>query len=397
MVAAPEKPLPDDEVYLDYQSARPVDPRVVEVMLPYFTERFGNPASLHAPGDRATAALEASRAAVADFLGATPDEIVFTSGATESNNLALIGYASRNKRSGDHVVISEVEHISLHNIGKYLEKEGFRVTKVPPDQFGRINPDKLRSRITDDTIIVSVGWASNEIGTLQPIPAIAEMLKGTGVALHVDAVAAEGQLPIDMAAVPVDLLTMSSNDIYGPPGLGVLYVRNGIRLAPVTMGGGQERGLRSGTENLPAIVGMAAAARIASKELATEGPRLAALRDRLISAVLSTIPDSHLNGHPVDRLPNNAHFRFEGIEGESLVLSLKDEGIAAATGSACSSKTLEPSHTLISCGLLHEEAHGSLEFTFGRYSRDSDIDRVMSVLPGIVRRLRQMSPLYETV
>jgi cysteine desulfurase len=390
-------PIPEDEVYLDYQSARPVDPRVVETMLPYFAERFGNPASLHATGDRATRALEESRVAVADFLGAAPDEIVFTSGATESNNLGLIGYANRNRRSGDHVVISEIEHISLHNIGKYLEKEGFRVTKVPPDQFGRINPDKLRSRITDDTIIVSVGWASNEIGTLQPIPAIAEMLKGTGVALHVDAVAAEGQLPIDMGTVPVDLLTISSNDIYGPPGLGALYIRGGIKLAPVTMGGGQERGLRSGTENLPAIVGMAAAARIAAEELPAEGPRLAAMRDRLISAVLSTIPDSHLNGHPTDRLPNNAHFRFEGIEGESLVLSLKDEGIAAATGSACSSKTLEPSHTLISCGLLHEEAHGSLEFTFGRYSRDSDIDRVMSVLPGIVRRLRQISPLYNTV
>jgi cysteine desulfurase len=390
-------PIPEDEVYLDYQSARPVDPRVVETMLPYFAERFGNPASLHATGDRATRALEESRVAVADFLGAAPDEIVFTSGATESNNLGLIGYANRNRRSGDHVVISEIEHISLHNIGKYLEKEGFRVTKVPPDQFGRINPDKLRSRITDETIIVSVGWASNEIGTLQPIPAIAEMLKGTGVALHVDAVAAEGQLPIDMGTVPVDLLTISSNDIYGPPGLGALYIRGGIKLAPVTMGGGQERGLRSGTENLPAIVGMAAAARIAAEELPAEGPRLAAMRDRLISAVLSTIPDSHLNGHPTDRLPNNAHFRFEGIEGESLVLSLKDEGIAAATGSACSSKTLEPSHTLISCGLLHEEAHGSLEFTFGRYSRDSDIDRVMSVLPGIVRRLRQISPLYNTV
>jgi cysteine desulfurase len=389
-------PLPKDEVYLDYQSARPVDPRVVEAMLPYFTERFGNPASLHAPGDRATAVLEESRAAVADFLGAVPDEIVFTSGATESNNLALIGYASRNKRSGDHVIISEIEHISLHNIGKYLEKEGLRVTKVPPDQFGRINPDKLRSRITDDTILVSVSWASNEIGTLQAIPTIAEMLKGTGVALHVDAVAAEGQLPIDMATVPVGLLTISSNDIYGPPGLGALYVRSGIRLAPITMGGGQERGLRSGTENLPGIVGMAAAARIAAAELVREGPRLAALRDRLIDAVLSTIPDSHLNGHPVDRLPNNAHFRFDGIEGESLVLSLKDEGIAVSTGSACSSKTLEPSHTLISCGLLHEEAHGSLEFTFGRYSRDSDVDRVMSVLPGIVRRLRQISPLYST-
>ncbi len=386
-----------NEIYLDYQSARPVDSRVVEAMLPYFTQRFGNPASLHTVGDRATETLETSRAAVADFLGAAPEEIVFTSGATESNNLALIGYANRNKRSGDHVIISEVEHISLHNIGKYLQKEGFRVTKVPPDQFGRIDPEKLRARITDDTILVSVCWANNEIGTVQPIPTIAEMLRGTGVALHVDAVAAQGQLPIDMSTVPVDLLTISSNDIYGPPGLGALYIRPRTRLAPVTMGGGQERGLRSGTENIPAIVGMAAACRTAAEEMPTEAPRLAAMRDRLISAVLATIPNSHLNGHATERLPNNAHFRFDGIEGESLLLSLKDEGIAVSTGSACSSKTLEPSHTLISCGLLHEEAHGSLEFTFGRYNRDSDVDRVMEVLPGIVTRLRSMSPLYETV
>jgi cysteine desulfurase len=388
--------MTESEIYLDYQSARPVDPRVVEAMLPYFTERFGNPASLHAPGDLATEALETSRAAVADFLGAAPEEVVFTSGATEANNLALIGYARRNKQSGNHVIISEVEHISLHNIGKYLEKEGFRVTKVPPDQFGRIDPEKLRARITDETILVSVCWASNEIGTIQPIPAIAEMLRGTGVALHVDAVAAEGQLPIDMSQVPVDLLTISSNDLYGPPGLGALYIRPQTRLAPVTIGGGQERGLRSGSENMPAIVGMAAACQIAAEEMSTEAPRLAAMRDRLISAVLSTIPDSHLNGHPTERLPNNAHFRFDGIEGESMLLSLKDQGIAVSTGSACSSKTLEPSHTLISCGLLHSEAHGSLEFTFGRYNRDSDVDRVMEVLPGIVARLRKMSPLYET-
>ena len=385
------------EVYLDYQSAKPVDPRVVETMLPYFTERFGNPAALHTVGDRATEALEESRAAVAAFIGAQPEEVVFTSGATESNNLALIGYASRNKRAGDHVIISEVEHISLHNIGKYLEKEGLRVTKVPPDQYGRINPQKLRSRITDETILVSVGWAGSEIGTVQPIAEIAEMLHGTGVALHVDAVAAEGLLPIDMAAVPVDLLTISSNDIYGPPGLGALYIRKGTRLAAVTMGGGQERGLRSGTENVPAIVGMARAAQIATQELPTEAARLAVMRDRLISAVLSTIPDSHLNGHPVERLPNNAHFRFEGVEGESLLLSMKDEGIWVSTGSACSSKTLEPSHTLISCGLLHEEAHGSLEFTFGRFSQEADVDRVMEVLPEIVARLRRMSPLYQKV
>jgi cysteine desulfurase len=384
-----------NEVYLDYQSARPVDPRVVEAMGSYFTERFGNPASLHAVGDRATETLETSRADVAAFLGATPDEIVFTSGATESNNLALIGYARRNKRSGGHVVITEVEHISVLNLGKFLEQEGFKVTRVPPDQYGRINPDKLRSRITDDTILVSVGWASNEIGTVQPIADVAGMLRGTGVAFHVDAVAVEGQLPLDMAAVPVDLLSISSNDIYGPQGLGALYIRKGIRLAAVTMGGGQERGLRSGTENLAGIVGMAAAARIAAEELPTEGSRLAGLRDRLIHEVLSAIPDSHLNGHPVERLPNNAHFRFEGVEGESLLLSLRDEGIAVSTGSACSSKTLEPSHTLISCGLLHEEAHGSLEFTFGRFSQEPDVDRVMEVLPGVVQRLRRLSPLYE--
>jgi len=384
----------EGEVYLDYQSARPVDPRVVEAMQPYFTERFGNPASLHSVGDRATDTLEASRADVAAFLGATPEEVIFTSGATESNNVALLGYAKRNKRKGDHVVITEVEHISVLNLGKYLEQEGFRVTRVPPDQFGRINPDKLRARITDDTILVSVGWASNEIGTIQPIAAIAEMLNGSDIALHVDAVAAEGQVPLDMSAVPVHLLSISSNDIYGPQGVGALYIRKGTRLAAVTMGGGQERGLRSGTENLPGIVGMAAAARIAAAELPAEAPRLAALRDRLIREVLSTVPDSHLNGHPVERLPNNAHFRFEGIEGESLLLSLRDEGIAVSTGSACSSKTLEPSHTLISCGLLHEEAHGSLELTVGRFSRDSDVDRLLQVLPGVVDRLRRLSPLY---
>jgi len=380
--------------YLDYQSARPVDPRVVEAMLPYFTEHFGNPASLHAVGDRATEVLEQSRAEVAAFLGASPEEVIFTSGATEANNLALIGYARRNRRSGSHVVITEVEHISILNLGKFLEQEGFRVTRVPPDRYGRVSPEKLRARLTEETILVSVGWANNEIGTIQPIAAIAEMLVGTGVAFHVDAVAAEGQIPLDMSKVPVDLLSISSNDIYGPQGVGALFVRKGVRLAPVMIGGGQERGLRSGTENLAGIVGMAAAARIASQELPEESARLAALRDKLIGRVLSEIPDSHLNGHPTERLPNNAHFRFEGIEGESLVLSLRDAGIAASTGSACSSKTLEPSHTLISCGLLHEEAHGSLELTFGRFSKEQDVDRLMEVLPGVVERLRRLSPLY---
>ena len=383
-------------VYLDYQSAKPIDPRVVEVMTPYFTERFGNPASLHGVGDDATATLETARAKVATSIGALPEEIVFTSGATESSNLALLGYANRNRRAGDHIVISEVDHISIHNLGKVLEKEGFRLSKVPPDQFGRIDPEKLRKRITAETILVSVGWASNEIGTVQRMAEIAEVVAGTGAALHSDAVAAQGQLPIDVSRVGVGLLTLSSNDIYGPQGVGALYIHKGVKIAPVAFGGGQENGLRSGTENLAGIVGMAAAAEIMSRELADDAARMAALRDRLVRGVLAAIPDSHLNGHPTERLPGNAHFRFEGVEGESLVLLMREEEISVATGSACSSKTLEPSHTLISCGLLHEEAHGSLEFTFGRWSTESDVDRVLAVLPGIVDKLRRMSPLYRT-
>jgi cysteine desulfurase len=385
-----------DIVYADYQSAKPVDPRVVEAMLPYMTERFGNPSSLHGVGDEATAALDDARARVARFVGAQPDEVVFTSGATEANNLALIGYCRRNRRKGDHVLISEAEHISILNIAKVLEKEGFRVTRVPLDLYGRVSPQKLRARITDETIVVSLGWASNEIGTVQPIEEIAAMLDGTGVTLHTDAVAAEGLVPIDVGAVPIGLMTLSSNDIYGPRGLGALYVRKGVQVAPVLVGGGQERGLRSGSEDLAAVAGMAAAADIMVAEMPAEVARIRAIRDRLVERVLAEIPDSHLNGHPEQRLPNNAHFRFDGVEGEAMVLSLRDAGVAAATGSACSSKTLEPSHTLISCGLLHEEAHGSLEFTFGRFSREEDVERIMEALPPVIERLRALSPLYRT-
>jgi cysteine desulfurase len=382
-------------VYADYQSSKPVDPRVVEAMLPYFGQTFGNAASLHGVGDVATAALEDARARVARFIGAEPAEIVFTSGATEANNLALIGYAQRNKRKGDHIIITEAEHISILNIAKYLEKNGFRVTRLPIDLYGRVSAKKLRARITDDTILVSVGWASNEIGTMQPIAEIAEMLGGTGIVLHSDAVAAEGLVPIDVCQVPVGMLSLSSNDLYGPRGLGALYVRKGVAVAPVLLGGGQERGIRSGTEDVAAIAGMAAAADIMAAEMPAEVARIKAIRDRLVERVLAEIPDSHLNGHPTERLPNNAHFRFDAVEGEAMVLSLRDAGIAASTGSACSSKTLEPSHTLISTGLLHEEAHGSLEFTFGRFSEDEDVDRIVAALPGVIARLRELSPLYQ--
>lgn len=383
------------DVYLDYQSSKPVDPRVVEAMTPYFSELFGNPSSLHLDGDRATEVLESSREKIARFIGADSKEIIFTSSATETNNLAVIGYAMRKKGKGNHIIISEVEHISILNIAKYLEKNGFEVTRVPVDQYARVNLKKLEARINERTILASIGYASNEVGTVQPMAEIADLLKSKGVALHTDAVAAEGLIPIDVREVPVDLMSLSSNDIYGPRGLGVLYVKKGTGVAPMILGGGQERGLRSGTENMPAIVGMARAAEIMGDEMTGETGRLATYRDRLIKGVLETIPKSYLNGHPSERLPNNAHFRFDAVEGESLLLSLKDKGISASTGSACSSKTLEPSHTLIACGLLHKEAHGSLEFTFGRFNRDSDVDRVLEVLPEIVERLRRLSPLYE--
>ena len=383
------------QIYLDYQSSKPVDPRVTETMLPYFQEKFGNPSSLHREGDEAGEVLENCREDITGFINAERDEILFTSGATESNNLAIIGFTLRNKAKGNHIVISEIEHISIHNIAKYLEKNGFEVSKIPVDQYGMVNLQKLRDRITEKTILVSIGYASNEIGTIQPISEIGKLCKEKGVAFHSDAVAAEGLVPLDVIKDNIDLMTLSSNDIYGPKGLGILYMKKGIRLNPLMIGGGQERGLRSGTENIPAIVGMRKAVEIMQQEMSDEVKRFAQYRDKLIKKVLEKIPKSYLNGHPIERLPNNAHFRFEGIEGESLLLSLKDKGISVSTGSACTSKTLEPSHTLIALGLLHEEAHGSLQFTCGRFNQDDDVDKVLEVLPEVVERLRKLSPLYK--
>jgi len=380
--------------YFDYHSSKPVDPRVLDAMRPYFHERFGNPSSLHQIGDDATRALEYSRAAVAELLGAGKDEIIFTAGATEANNLALIGYAMRNRNKGEHIIISEIEHISVHNVAKYLEKNGFSVTRIPVDHYGRVSVKKLAARINERTILVSVNYANNEIGTVQPVAEIGKLCKERNIIFHSDAVAAQGLLPIDVQRDNIDLATISGNDLYGPKGAGALYVREGIKLQPVIIGGGQERGLRSGTENMPGIVGMAKAAQIARQDMAGEVKRLSGYRDTLIREILERIPHSHLNGHPSERLPNNAHFRFDGIEGEALLLSLKDRGIAVSTGSACSSKTLEPSHTLIALGLLHEEAHGSLQLTCGRFTTDDDIAKIISDLPQVVARLRKLSPLY---
>lgn len=381
-------------VYWDYQSAKPVDPRVVQGMLPFLTDRFGNPSSLHEIGDDATKTLEQSRDAIAKFINAKKDEIIFTGSATESINLALIGFAFRNMKKGNHVIISEVEHIAVHNVAKYLERNGFKVSKVPVDQYGRVIIEKLKARITDQTTLISIQTANNEIGTIQPIREIGEIAASKNIALHTDAVASEGLLPIDVQRNHIDFLTLSSNDIYGPKGVGVLYKKENQPILPHIIGGGQENGLRSGSENIPGIVGMKIAAEIAQNEWKQESERLAKFRDKLITNILKDVPKSHLNGHPTERLPNNAHFRFDAIEGESILLSFKEKGIAVSTGSACSSKTLEPSHTLIATGLLHEEAHGSLELTSGRFTEESDVDRIIEVVPGIVKRLRSLSPLY---
>jgi len=382
-------------VYFDYQSSKPVDPEVIDAMTAYLRENFGNPSSLHKIGDEATKILEESRKTIARFINAEKDEIVFTSGATESNNLGIIGFVLRNKHKGNHIIISEIEHISIHNITKYLEKNGFTVTKVPVDQYGRVNIEKLAARITNKTILVSIGYASNEIGTIQPISEIGRLCRENNIVFHSDAVAAEGLIPIDVKAENVDLLTLSSNDIYGPNGVGVLFVRKGIRLNPLLIGGGQEFGLRSGTENIPGIIGMKQAVEMMQEKMNEETKRFKMFRDKLIENILHKIPKCYLNGHSQERLPNNAHFRFDGIEGEALLLSLKDKGISVSTGSACTSKTLEPSHTLISLGLLHEEAHGSLELTCGRFTKAKDVEVVLEVLPGVVERLRKLSPLYK--
>ncbi len=382
------------QVYLDYQSAKPVDPRVIEGMSKYLHEAFGNPSALHQVGDVATDALDESRKAIAKFINADEDEIIFTSGATEAINMGIIGYALRNKKKGNHIIMSEIEHISIHNIAKHLERLGFEISKVPVGQYGKVSLRKLERRITDKTILISIGMASNEIGTLQPISEIGKLASEKGIAFHTDAVAAEGLVPIDVRKDNINLMALSSNDLYGPRGVGVMYMQKKYRVNPIIIGGGQERGLRSGSEDIPGIVGMKLAVDIMNKEMKQEVKRFQGHRDRMIKQILEEVPDSYLNGHPTDRLASNTHIRFDGIEGESILLSFKDLGISVSTGSACTSKTLEPSHTLIATGLLHEEAHGSLQLTTGRFNTDDDIDRVLEVVPQVVTRLRDLSPIY---
>ena len=381
-------------IYMDYQAGSPVDPRVVEAMAPYFGAAFGNPSSTHVFGQEAKAAVEEARAKIASMIGAErKEDIVFTSGGTESNNLALVGAAQRNKEKGNAIVSSSIEHISILNICKYLSRLGFETRQIPVDNQGLVDPITIERMITDKTILVSVMYANGEIGTIEPIADIGRITHAHGALFHVDAVAAAGRVPIDVGKENIDLLSLSSNDIYGPKGVGALYVRKEARIRPIIMGGGQERGLRSGTENVPGIVGMGKAAEIAVQEMSNESAQLARLRDKLRTKIPEHIPHSYVNGHPTRRLPNNLSVRFSYIEGESLVLSLDMEGIAVSSGSACSSKTLELSHVLRAIGLKHEEAHGSLLFSLGRWNTEEEVDEVLRHLPEIVRRLRRMSPL----
>jgi len=379
---------------MDHTAGRPHDPRVIEAMLPYMKSLYGNPSSVHSFGQEARQAIEGARTKVVELINAERKEsVIFTSGATESNNMAIKGVAYRNKDRGTHIITSSIEHMSVLNPCKFLMTKGFKVTFLPVDQYGFVGLRSLEKELTSETILVSIMYANGEIGTIQPIKKISQIVHGKNAYLHVDATAANGQVPMDVNNEGIDLLTISSNDMFGPKGVGGLYIRNGTRLEPSIHGGGQERGLRSGTENLPGIVGFGKAAEIARKEMPTESERLKTLRDKLIKGLLDPIPHSFLNGHPTKRLPNNVAVRYSFIEGESILLDLDMKGVAASSGSACTAKTLEPSHVLRAIGLKHEEAHGSLLFTLGKQNTEEEVDYVIRIMPDIVKRLRKMSPL----
>ena len=379
---------------MDNSAGRPVDARVIEEMLPYMKSSFGNPSSLHTFGQEAKHALEEARVRIAELIKAEGKEsIIFTSGATESNNLAIKGVAHRNRDRGTRIITSSIEHMSVVNTCKFLTTKGFEAAFLPVDKYGFVNLEGIKKELSDKTVLVTVAYANGEIGTVQPIKEISKIVHSKNAYLHVDATAACGQIPIDVKGDGIDLLTISSNDMYGPRGVGALYVKDGVRIEPLLHGGGQERGLRSGTENVAGLVGFGKSAEIARKEMHMESKRLVKLRDRMVDGLLKPIPYSFLNGHPTKRLPDNVCVRYSFIEGESMLLSLDMAGVFASSGSACTAKTLQPSHVLLAIGLKHEEAHGSLMFTLGRQNNEEEVDYAVSLMPNIVKRLRQMSPL----
>jgi cysteine desulfurase len=380
-------------VYMDHAATTPVKPDVLEAMLPYFSEKFGNPSSLYALARDSKEAVEHARAQVAAAIGASPDEIFFTAGGSESDNWAIKGTAFANRKKGDHIITSAIEHHAVLHTCEYLEKQGFSVTYLPVDNYGMVDPADVEAAITDRTVLITVMTANNEIGTLQPVREIGRIARAHGIPFHTDAVQAIGAVPIDVKADTIDMLSLSGHKFYGPKGIGALYVRKGTKLDSLVHGGGQERRRRAGTENLPGIVGLGKAIEMATADIPGHAARIAAMRDRLREGILAAIPDTILNGHPTERLPNNLNVSFRYIEGESVLLMLDAHGICASTGSACSSASLEPSHVLLAIGLPHETAHGSLRLTLGDLTTDADVDYVLEVLPKVVERLRSISPL----
>ncbi len=383
-------------IYLDYAATTPTHPEVLKAMLPYFTDVFGNPSSIHSLGQEARDAIEKARNQVATLIGAKSEDIVFTGSGTEADNFALKGAALANQGKGNHIITSSIEHHAVLETCRFLEKQGFSVTYVPVDGYGMVDPGGVKKAITAKTVIISIMQANNEVGTIEPIAEIGNVAREAEVYLHTDAVQTTGHVPVDVNKLNVDLLSISAHKLYGPKGIGALYIRKGTKISPFMHGGSQERGKRASTENVPDIVGFGKAAEIAQREMLEEAQKLTVLRDRLIEGILNSIEHTRLNGHPVMRLPNNVNVSVDYVEGESMLLNLDLAGICASTGSACSSADLEPSHVLVAMGLPHLQAHGSLRFTSGKWTVEEDINQVLDVFPGIVSKLRAMSPLIKS-
>lgn len=381
-------------IYFDHSATTPVDKDVAAVMVEYMTEKFGNASSIHSYGREARKALDEAREQVAALIGATANEIFFTSGGTEGDNLALMGVAFANRKKGNHIITSAIEHHAVLHTCEYLEKHGFTVTYLPVDEYGMVSVDDVAKAITDKTVLITIMFANNEVGTIQPVKEIGRLAREKGVYFHTDAVQAVGNYPIDVADMNIDLLTMSGHKFHAPKGAGALYVRRGVRIQSIQHGGGHERNLRAGTENVPGIVGLGKAAEIARRDMAKKVTYLTGLRDRIIAEITAKVPHVKLNGHPTQRMPGNVNFSFHFVEGESLLLNLDLKGIAASSGSACTSGSLDPSHVLLAMGLSHEVAHGSLRITLGRDNTTADVDYLLEVLPQIIDRLRAMSPLF---
>ncbi len=382
------------KVYLDNASTTPLRPEVRQAMMPFLDEIFGNPSSLHDWGDAARQAVEVAQAQVAQLIGADAEEIIFTGSGTESNNFAIKGLALAQQAKGKHVIVSAIEHFSVLHSAKTLEKRGFELTLIPVDKYGVVDPEDIRKNLRKDTVLVSVMHANGEVGTIEPIEQIAKITRESNVVFHTDAVATAGTIPVNVRELGVDALSLAGNQFYGPKGVGALWVRKGLRIIPLLDGGVQEGGRRAGTENVPAIVGLGKAAELATANIAARIERLTPLRDRLLAGLPSKIDHVVVTGHPQNRLPGNASFCVEFIEGESMLMLLNSKGVAVSSGSACTSRALKASHVLIAMGIPHELAQGSLLFSFGIDNIPEDIDYVLEVMPDIVDRLRQMSPLY---